>query len=388
MLKSILSEWSFEIDDALEKSKSFCIAIFSIDKELLFSNEAFNALISKNPIESFINPTFDQIVSLQNKKILVFDGFLTLGDFYSVNTSIVAQIYRKENKLLIIGGVNTMQLIEQNILLHQSNREISNLQRDLIKKTHTLENTLSKLNEVNQELNKTNADKDRFMQILGHDLRSPFTTLIGFSGLLANNLHKYDIDKIDNYVGLIQKTAKRTYDLLEDLLLWSKSQSGKIPFEPQEIYLHEMCKQIIETLEENANAKKITIQSMVSEELVLIADLNMLKTIIRNLISNAIKFSYENGQINIFAQSGQFETIVTVFDNGVGMNEEDQLKLWKMTSQHTTLGTAKEKGTGLGLMLCKEFVENHNGRIWVESKVGEGCAFKFTIPAKTEIHNC
>ncbi len=379
-IKSETSEWSVEIDEALVRSKSFCIALFSTDKKLLCSNEAFNSLVKNNPAGSFLNPAFDELLKLDYSSILIFDGILTFGDYKSVNPSITAQIFRKHNKLLIIGGGDTTQLLEQNSAMHQLNREVIGLQRDLIKKTHTLENTLSQLNEANLELNRLNADKDRFMQILGHDLRSPFTTLLGFSGILLENLRVYDIDQIEDLLKIIQKTSQQTFNLLEDLLLWSKSQAGKLPFNPQNVEFKIICSEVIESLTDNARAKNIKIDFIEQEEITVSADLNMLKTILRNLLSNAIKFTDQNGQVSIMAEKSEPYITVTISDNGVGIEEEDIAKLWDPSKNFTTKGTANEEGTGLGLALCKEFVEKHGGRIWVESIPGKGSDFKFTIP--------
>jgi len=375
-----LSEWSIEIDDALLKSNSLCVALFSTDSKLLFSNEAFSSLVKGEPCQSFLNPSFDELLSLEDISNPIFDGFLTFGDYQSVNHSIAAQIFKKNNKLLVIGGVDTSQLLEQNSAMHQLNREVVNLQRDLIKKSHNLENTLSQLQEANLELNKLNADKDRFMQIVGHDLRSPFTTLLGFSAILLENLRSYDIDKIESMIELIHKTSQQTFYLLDDLLVWSKSQAGRIPFEPRELIFEDVCMQVINSLTNNAEAKNIRINLRDNEKTVVYADEQMLKTVLRNLLSNAIKFSHQNGQIDIYTEKSHSETTITVSDNGVGIENENIDKILDITQHYVTKGTAKEKGTGLGLMLCNEFVEKHGGTMAVESEPGKGSSFHVTMP--------
>jgi len=236
------------------------------------------------------------------------------------------------------------------------------------------------INQQNEELKKLNADKNRFITILGHDLRSPFNSILGFSDLLLKNLHKYDIDKIEKLLKLIHQTAHRTFDLLEDLLLWTKSYSGKLTIEYQKIDFKEICTEIINNSKHQADTKAISINCFETEKIILSADINMLKTILRNLISNAIKFSNNNGQINIFTEKNQTEVTITVSDNGVGIEKDNIPKLWDFTHPISTSGTANEKGTGFGLLLCKEFVEKHGGKIWVESVVGKGSEFKFTLP--------
>jgi len=242
---------------------------------------------------------------------------------------------------------------------------------------HTAEQVIKQQNE---KLKKLNADKDRFMSILAHDLRSPFNSLLGFTDLLLKNLQKYDTKKIESQLKIIHQTTHQTYNLLEDLLLWTKSQSGKLPYEPKRIVFIELCKEIIDYFTNQSDAKGIKINSFEHKNTILNADLNMLKTILRNLISNAIKFTNKNGEINIYAEINIDNVIITISDNGVGIGENDQTKLWNFSNPFTTEGTANEKGTGLGLLLCKEFVEKHGGKIWVESDFGKGSDFKFTMP--------
>jgi signal transduction histidine kinase len=218
------------------------------------------------------------------------------------------------------------------------------------------------------------------MQILAHDLRSPFNSLLGFSDLLLENIHQYKIDEIEKLILIINQTAFRTYNLLDDLLLWSKSQAGKFTFEPESIYVQEKCNEIIYQLRNQADKKNISINYTGQIEVTIKADLNMFKTILRNLISNAIKFTNENGAIAVKSEKQAQNAIITISDNGIGIKKEDQDKLWCISEQFTKTGTVSEKGSGLGLLLCKEFVEKHGGHIWVESLPGKGSNFIFTMP--------
>jgi signal transduction histidine kinase/CheY-like chemotaxis protein len=379
---SVLSEWTDEFNITLEKNNPLCIALFSSDKELLFANDSMASLFKDEPCNSFINPTFDKILTLDNSVTLIFDGFLTLGDYSSINTSLWAQIFRKKNKLLVLGGVNSTQLLEQNVTMHQLNREISNLQRTLIKEKHTLENTLIQLNEANNELKKLNTDKDRFVSILAHDLKSPFNSLLGFSELLTENIRTYDISEIENMVNIISSVSKQTYNLLEDILSWARAQSGKLPYEPQKLIFTDVCTEIIEINKLKADAKNIAIKYSSAEEIEITADVNMIKTILRNLVSNAIKFTHRGGSIDIYAEKSKSNVTISVSDNGVGITQNSLGKLFDKSLIYTTNGTADEKGSGLGLLLCREFVEKHGGKIWVESEKGKGSVFYFTIPCK------
>jgi PAS domain S-box-containing protein len=231
-----------------------------------------------------------------------------------------------------------------------------------------------------KELNELNTDKDRFISIIAHDLKSPFSALLGFSDLLKENIHTYDIGKIEVQVNIINQTIKRTYNLLEDILLWARSQLGKLVFSPKKIDFRDTCCEVIENLREQAGAKNIRVNCFSSETVSLMADLNMFKTIVRNLLSNAIKFSERGREINVYAEIENDFATITFSDKGVGIMESDIPGLWDISRQHVTAGTEGEVGTGLGLILCKEFVLKHGGKIWVESEFGKGSNFKFTIP--------
>jgi len=247
-----------------------------------------------------------------------------------------------------------------------------------VHKNYTLERLKAEKGEI--RLHQLNADKDRFISILGHDLKNPFNNLLGLSELLTEDIRKLNIDEIDTIANDINKTAKRTYKLLEDILMWARTQQGKIPFEPQILNFRDICIDILEILSPNANAKNITINCTPSDEINIYVDIDMLKTIMRNLVSNAIKFTNNGGVININAEQNSENVTISVTDNGIGIEPDDLKKLFDISEVLTTKGTAGETGTGLGLLLCKEFVGKHGGKIWIESEVGKGSEFKFTLP--------
>ena len=238
-------------------------------------------------------------------------------------------------------------------------------------------------NELQLSL-QLNADKDLFISVLAHDLRSPFNALLGLSELLIENIRQYDIDEIENFVKLIKNSAEDTFALLEDLLKWTRVQSGQIPFKPQKLSLADICKNKLDTLKTIADAKNITINLFIDEHINVFADIDMLKTILRNLVSNAIKFTNKNGAVSIFAEENSEDVTISVSDNGIGIKYNKLAKLFDISQIQTTTGTADETGSGLGLLLCKEFVEKHRGKIWVVSEYGKGSDFKFTLPIFTE----
>ena len=241
------------------------------------------------------------------------------------------------------------------------------------------------IEKLNMQLEKLNHDKDRFISILGHDLRNPFNSILGFLDILTKDIHTLDKDKIENFVNYINTATKNTYNMLEDLLEWAKVQSGNLPFEPKLSGLRDICMRILKNFYPGATAKNITINCNTDEDLMVYADVEMLKTIIRNLVSNAIKFTKDGGQITINAVEDDGQVIISVSDNGVGIKPEDMHKLFVISNNFTTKGTADETGSGLGLILCREMVDAHCGKIWVESEPGSGSKFSFSLPLKQSI---
>ena len=240
------------------------------------------------------------------------------------------------------------------------------------------------LKENEEKLLQLNLDKDRFISILGHDLKSPFNNILGLSEVLTEDIRKLDIAEIEDIAKNINKSAKITSNLLEDILMWARTQQGSIPFKPQNLSLSATCENILEILNPSAYAKNITICDSSVDHINVYADADMLKTILLNLVSNAIKFTNSGGKININAQQHTENVTISVSDNGIGITPDDLKKLFNISEVLTTKGTEGETGTGLGLLLCKEFVEKHGGKIWVESEEGKGSRFSFTLPYNSE----
>jgi signal transduction histidine kinase len=240
-------------------------------------------------------------------------------------------------------------------------------------------------NDELQQLLKLNADKDLFISILAHDLRSPFTAILGLSDLLIENIRVYNIEEIESLLKNIKDASHDTFALLEDLLKWTSTQSGKIPFNPQILSFKEVCKTILETLNRNAVSKNITINNYIGDKTHVFADIDMLKTVLRNLVSNSIKFTNNGGIININAEDKHNVVIISISDNGIGIKPEKLSKLFDISQRQNTTGTAEETGTGLGLIICKEFVEKNAGEIWVESECGKGSSFRFTLPVSNSL---
>lgn len=230
------------------------------------------------------------------------------------------------------------------------------------------------------ELNELNASKDKFFSIIAHDLKNPFNTIIGFSEMLKDAIVSQDSDDIYKYASMINVSSVQTFRLLENLLEWANSQRGKISFVPVDVNLKDVIAGEFLLLSDLAAAKEIELKSYLYDDLIIKADINMLRTILRNLITNAIKFTHRNGRVVVNAVVYKNILEVSISDNGVGMSGDIMAKLFRIDSNLSTRGTEDEKGTGLGLFLCKEFVEKHGGKIWAESEQGKGSTFKFILP--------
>ena len=236
------------------------------------------------------------------------------------------------------------------------------------------------LRESENQLRELNATKDKFFSIIAHDLKSPFNAIVGFSELLVELMKEKDYEGIEEYAGYIHDSSLRAMSLLSNLLEWSRTQIGRMNYTPEAIELNAVILEATDLLNDSAKQKGITISSTIPENLIVFADKTMISTVLRNLVSNAIKFTNFGGQVILSSQQVDDELLVSVSDNGVGINNDSIPNLFLIERSKSTSGTEKETGTGLGLILCKEFIEKHGGRIWAESEVGIGSTFKFTLP--------
>jgi len=232
----------------------------------------------------------------------------------------------------------------------------------------------------NKALFESNAQKDKFFSIIAHDLKSPFNSIMGFSNVLVEQVGEKNYTGIDEYANIIQQSSTRAMDLLTNLMEWSQTQTGRMEFNPVDIELFELIKDTELLFSSALHQKKISVNVNVPHKTVVFADKNMISTILRNLVSNAIKFTNSEGEIIISVVKGQYELTVSVADNGVGIPKTSIDKLFRIDENYSTSGTQDEKGTGLGLILCKELIEKHDGKIWGESEQGKGSTFYFTLP--------
>lgn len=253
---------------------------------------------------------------------------------------------------------------------------------------YELTTAVKRYEESETQLMESNKTKDRFFSIIAHDLRGPLGSILGLFNVLNEEFDSFDTEEKKDFFRLIYRDIQNTSKLLDNLLLWSRSQKGSIEYHPGELRLHSVANETIELLDQIAKNKNIKLINQIPEDIIVDADNNMLSTIIRNLISNAVKFTPEGGEIIIKAslistENHKMFSEIIVSDSGVGIPEETQSKLFDIGEDTSTKGTNDEAGTGLGLILCKEFIEKHGGKIWVESEIQKGSSFYFTIPGSS-----
>lgn len=301
------------------------------------------------------------------------------------------EILEKERKL---DTANQMLLIlaiifisSFGILIYWRYHEKKSTNRRLEKEIEQRRKQEKKLLQSEKMLKTANATKDKFFSIISHDLKSPFGAILGLSDMLDNEYDAFSDDEKREIVSEIRKATDNTYSLLQDLLAWSQSQRGVIEFNPSETSVVEVCRENVNFIEPAARKKDIAVNCGIGNNMAVFADKNMLTTILRNLLSNAVKFTPRGGKIDLTASmtNGKSNTSpfveIVISDTGIGISPEMQSKLFRIEEKFKTTGTDKESGTGLGLLICKEFVEKHGGTIRVESREGDGSAFKFTLPA-------
>src|ERR1035437_1345152 len=231
-----------------------------------------------------------------------------------------------------------------------------------------------------EKLIELNATKQKLFSIISHDLRSSLGSVLSYSDLLLQNLDQYPLEKIRQFASNIYQSSKNTFELLENLLDWSRLQTGKLTQKMEKHNLKSNTDNICLLFSEIAKNKQITLQNNIHPDVFIYCDIDMTKTVLRNLISNAIKFTYTQGLVSLNFIENISDIEIQISDSGVGIIAENVPYLFSIEKNISTFGTDNEKGTGLGLMLCKELIEKQGGKIWVESELGKGSTFKFTLP--------
>ncbi len=261
-----------------------------------------------------------------------------------------------------------------------ANQRLTEQSEELKKEIQNREKIQKTLIESEQQLIKTNAAKDKFFSIIAHDLKNPFNTILGFSDLLATEFQDFTKDEIREFLGNISNASKQAYTLLENLLIWAQTQNRNLEFKPEVIDIKSLINDAIALVEIQAKTKNIELTSRITESQMVSADKNMIDIILRNLLTNAIKFTPQSGKVEVSAVKSGGRIDISIRDNGVGIAAEQLPHVFRIESDIKTRGTERETGSGLGLILCKEFAEMQGGNISVESEEGKGSIFTFSIP--------
>jgi len=350
---TLLPEAVYELD-----MNGYLTFINSFGMKLLNIN--YDDLKKGVKITDIITPDEHSILEINIDKILRNETL------YHINYTCLS----KDGKKVPI-SVNAAPIIENGISVG-----IRGVAMDMTEPIHVQEALIKYANE----LKALNASKDKFFSIVAHDLKSPFQGLLGFSDFLYTDFDILTDNEKKEYIGHVRSSARNAYNLLDNLLQWSRLQTGRIDVEPQKLNLYSEVNSVIELLTPNAVRKRISLLNNVSKLMFVTADVNMLSSIIRNLVSNAIKFTQQDGVVLVESETSNGVIKIKIIDNGVGINNEDIVKLFKIDQQLTGIGTMNEKGTGLGLLLCKEMVELNGGSISVESEIGKGSKFTVSLP--------
>ena len=347
-------------------------------------------------------------LEIKNKKIAELDKKLKES---KNNTSEISDEINKKNQILSEFKINLEKARSQNeelikaihlkdkeiVKLHDTLTEIKAGNANLVARR---ELQMVKIKELNRELQyeieirekteaslkKSNEAKDRFFSIIAHDLRNPFISIVNLVSILQEHAESFSKEELIELIGDLYTSAQSTQNLLENLLDWSKTQTNIIEVEPNFYQLKSIFDETMQVYKNHAEAKELAISIDIDSKTFVWVDKNMISTVIRNLLSNAIKFSHKNGKILINSKEVNDYAIIYIKDNGIGINPKNMDRLFRLDSKISLRGTSNEKGSGLGLILCKEFVEKNGGEIGVESKFGAGCTFSFTIPLKSIKH--
>jgi signal transduction histidine kinase len=289
------------------------------------------------------------------------------------------RLKRQQAAMLFYGSVALLAAIFA-LLMHAMYHYKKKLAGNLSQKNLELEHAYAELSVTEIDLKKLNNTKDKFFSIIAHDLKNPFNALLGFSETLNLNYRELSRDQIFTYIGIINKSASRLYQLLENLLTWSKCQTGNIFYKPEQLNLKKLAEAEVVAAGRDATGKNISLIMDIDKSISIFADRSSVSIVLRNLLNNAVKFTHRGGKIVVSAKENADNVEVSVTDDGIGIGTSELKKLFILEYNITTPGTDDERGTGLGLILCKEFIEKNGGQLSIVSEPGEGSTFSFTLP--------
>jgi signal transduction histidine kinase len=378
-------DWEEQICKLSKEGLSFSVGVFSIDGTLLEANPAMCYFLKADPKELipkhlFINPEFKTLIQ-EEKENPVFEGLMTIGNYTDVSFVLNSKVYRKGNRILIYAEINVPELIEENNKMGILNQEVNNLQRQLIKEKKNLQSTLAELKKLNDELSELNLEKNRYIGMVAHDLRNPIGIAESFSEILIESLDNFPKDTQFEYLRHINDSCSFSLNLIRDFLDTSKIEAGIFDLNLNDQEYLSFVKNNI--LQNHILAQKKFQQIIINtncDAVVTTFDKNKIQQVLNNLLSNAINYSAESTTIVIDISRKDDAIVTKITDQGQGIPENELTKLFQPFQTTSVKPTANEKTTGLGLAIVKKIVEAHNGTIKVESNVGVGSTFIFTLP--------
>jgi signal transduction histidine kinase len=290
-----------------------------------------------------------------------------------------SQLQKMLNKLFIVFIVIIVALA---VIIAVNLRSKKRTNQMLAERNLQISNAISKLSESENELQKLNKSKDRIFSVVAHDLRNPVAAVTGFSELLYDNFEQFPVETQKEYLLQILQGTQRIQNLLENLLIWARSQMKAVKYEPEMLVMRDLLNECIREMKANIDHKKVDCILEIESDCVVFADKGMMNTVFRNLVINAIKFSFPGGKIRISSEAASKGCTIRVSDEGIGIQPEIQEKLFRPNEVISTPGTTGESGSGLGLLICKEFIERNQGTIQVESEPGNGSTFVVSLPSR------
>jgi signal transduction histidine kinase len=310
-----------------------------------------------------------------------FIGYFIFGVLFII---LIVKLYtyrliKEKDNLENIVIERTQEILMQKEEIIVQSEHLKDANDVIVARNEELENQKLEIEAQRDKLAVINATKNKFFRIIAHDLRNPISTLAGSTNLIFNSYDDFSKSQTKEFIGDLNKLSQTTFNLLENLLDWSSTQMGEIKFSPRPIDIKSLTAENLELIRSKINSKNIELNVNIKKDTMAFADENMVKTVIRNLLSNAVKFTPENGKIEISCKLKTDYLIYTVKDSGIGIKEDDLKKLFRIDTHHTTPGLSNEKGSGLGLILCKEFVEKNGGNITITSELNKGTSINFTL---------
>ena len=345
----------------------------------LLSKEGYGILVATNGQEAL------EVIRNENPDLILLDVMMPGMDGFEVAERLKSEEYRCEIPIIFLTALDDTQSIVNGFKLGAGDFISKPFRKEelMVRIKHQLSLVAARriIEEKNEELRKTIAGRDKMYSVIAHDLRSPMASMKMLLNTIMMSVEKDKIDPdIFDMLEMSNKTSEEVFSLLDNLLKWTKSQLGKLTVIPQKLDISGLADGVVEVMNSVAEVKHIKLIRTDHESFFVYVDIEMIKSVLRNLISNAVKFSNPDSEIKVGIKAEDGKVIVSVTDSGKGIKKEDQHKLLKDSTHFTTYGTNSEEGSGLGLLLCRDFARKNGGELWFESEENLGSVFSFSLP--------